>query len=306
MLSLENTYSEDEVREFEQRIRRQLGDSPLSYVAEPKIDGLSLSVTYENGVLTRAVTRGDGKIGDDVTANARTIRSLPLVLTAPRSGSPVPGLARGPRRGLSAPVRSSRGSTRSARGTTRSRSSIRETRPPGAMKQSNPRQVAERGLDLFLYALARTSGAEPKTHSEALALMRDLGLRTNPEIRACASIDDALAQCAALREKRHDLDYDIDGVVIKVDSLSLQRELGSTSKFPRWAIAYKFPAERATTRLLNIDVQVGRTGKLTPVAHLDPVFVGGTTVRARHPAQRRGDRAQGHPGGRPGGHRARR
>ena len=148
----------------------------------------------------------------------------------------------------------------------------------GAMKQLDPRQVAERGLELFLYSLARTSGAEPKTHSEALALLRDLGLRTNPEIKACASIEDALAQCAAMREKRHDLDYDIDGVVIKVDSLSLQRELGSTSKFPRWAIAYKFPAERATTRLLNIDVQVGRTGKLTPVAHLDPVFVGGTTV----------------------------
>ena len=277
MLSLENTYSEDEVREFEERVRRQLGETALSYVAEPKIDGLSLSVTYENGRLVRAVTRGDGKIGDDVTANARTIRSLPLSLVAPGNGSAIPE---------SIEVRGEVYLPRSVF-TRLNEERVRNDEEPfvnprnaasGAMKQLDPRQVAERGLELFLYALARTSGPEPKTHSEALALMRGLGLRTNPEIRPCASIEDALAQCAALREKRHALDYDIDGVVIKVDSLSLQRELGSTSKFPRWAIAYKFPAERATTRLLNIDVQVGRTGKLTPVAHLEPVFVGGTTV----------------------------
>lgn len=277
MLSLENTYSEDEVREFEERIRRQLGDTPLSYVAEPKIDGLSLSVTYENGALVRAVTRGDGKIGDDVTANARTIRSLPLSLVSPADGRDVPELIE---------VRGEVYLPRSVFTRLNEERARNDEEPfvnprnaaSGAMKQLDPRQVAERGLELFLYALARTSGPEPRTHSEALGLMRGLGLRTNPEIRPCASIEDALAQCAALRERRHALDYDIDGVVIKVDSLSLQRELGSTSKFPRWAIAYKFPAERATTRLLNIDVQVGRTGKLTPVAHLEPVFVGGTTV----------------------------
>ena len=277
MLSLENTYSEDEVREFEGRIRRQLGDTPLSYVAEPKIDGLSLSVTYENGRLVRAVTRGDGKIGDDVTLNARTIRSLPLSLAAPPGGRPVPELLE---------VRGEVYLPRSVF-TKLNEERMRNDEEPfvnprnaasGAMKQLDPRQVAERGLELFLYSLARVAGPEPKTHSEALALMRGLGLRTNPEIRPCGSIEEALAQCAAMREKRHALDYDIDGVVIKVDSLSLQRELGSTSKFPRWAIAYKFPAERATTRLLDIDVQVGRTGKLTPVAHLEPVFVGGTTV----------------------------
>ncbi len=277
MLSLENTYSEDEVREFEGRIRRQLGDTPLSYVAEPKIDGLSLSVTYEDGRLIRAVTRGDGKIGDDVTLNARTIRSLPLSLAAPPDGPPIPRLLE---------VRGEVYLPRSVF-TRLNEERVRNDEEPfvnprnaasGAMKQLDPRQVAERGLELFLYSLARVAGPEPKTHSEALALMRVLGLRTNPEIRPCGSIEEALAQCASMREKRHALDYDIDGVVIKVDSLSLQRELGSTSKFPRWAIAYKFPAERATTRLMNIDVQVGRTGKLTPVAHLEPVFVGGTTV----------------------------
>ncbi len=277
MLSLENTYSEDEVRDFEARIRRQLGETPLSYVAEPKIDGLSLSVTYENGVLTRAVTRGDGKIGDDVTGNARTIRSLPLSLTAARPGLKIPDLleARGevylPR------------SVFARLNDERSRNGEEPFVNPrnaasGAMKQLDSRQVAARGLELFLYGLARVSDREPKTHSDALALMSDLGLRTNPEIRICASLDETLAHCATLREKRDTLDYDIDGVVLKVDSLSLQRELGSTSKFPRWAIAYKFPAERATTRLLAIDVQVGRTGKLTPVAHLEPVFVAGTTV----------------------------
>lgn len=287
MLSLENTYSEEEVRDFEARIRRQLGETTLSYVAEPKIDGLSLSVTYENGVLARAVTRGDGKIGDDVTGNARTIRSLPLTLVASKPGVAVPDLLEV--RGEVYLPRSVFNRLNEARERQNDERRLNGEKPlelfvnprntaSGAMKQLDPRQVAERGLELFLYSIARISGAEPRSHSEALSLMRDLGLRTNPEIRTCASIDDALAQCAILKEKRHDLDYDIDGVVIKVDSLSLQRELGSTSKFPRWAIAYKFPAERAATRLLAIDVQVGRTGKLTPVAHLAPVFVGGTTV----------------------------
>ncbi len=277
MLSLENTYSEDEVREFEGRVKRQLGDTPLSYVAEPKIDGLSLSVTYEKGVLTRAVTRGDGRIGDDVSENARTIRSLPLTLSPVRPGLLIPDLLE---------VRGEVYLPRSVftrLNDERTRNGEEPFVNPrnaasGAMKQLDPRQVAERSLELFLYSLARVSGPEPKTHSAALALMRDLGLRTNPEIRPCASIEDALARCAELRALRDSLDYGIDGVVIKVDSLSLQRELGSTSKFPRWAIAYKFPAERATTRLLSIDVQVGRTGKLTPVAHLEPVFVAGTTV----------------------------
>jgi DNA ligase (NAD+) len=277
MLSLENTYSEDEVREFEARIKRQLGETPLSYVAEPKIDGLSLSVTYEEGRLVRAVTRGDGKIGDDVTANARTIRSLPLSLQSQAEGRAIPEMLE---------VRGEVYLPRSVFVKLNEERVKNDEEPfvnprnaaSGAMKQLDPRQVRERGLELFLYSLARISGEEPKTHSAALALMRSLGLRTNPEIKACASLEEALTQCAALRESRHDLDYDIDGVVIKVDSLSLQRELGSTSKFPRWAIAYKFPAEKAKTRLLQIEVQVGRTGKLTPVAHLDPVFVGGTTV----------------------------
>lgn len=286
MLSLENTYSEEEVRDFETRIRRQLGETSLSYVAEPKIDGLSLSVTYENGVLTRAVTRGDGKVGDDVTQNARTIRSLPLTLVA-SPGVAIPEVleVRGEvylPRSVFNRLNEARERQNEERRHTGEKPLELFVNPrntaSGAMKQLDPRQVAERGLELFLYSIARISGGDPRTHSEALALMRGLGLRTNPEIKACASIDDALAQCAALREKRDELDYDIDGVVIKVDSLSLQRELGSTSKFPRWAMAYKFPAERKQTRVQDIRIQVGRTGKFTPVADLQPVFVGGTTV----------------------------
>ena len=277
MLSLENTYSEEEVREFEVRIRRQLGDTPLSYVAEPKIDGLSLSVTYENGVLSRAVTRGDGKVGDDVTKNARTIRSLPLTLTAGRSGLATPEFLEV--RGEVYLPRSvfSRLNDERTRNGEEPFVNPRNT-ASGAMKQLDPRQVAERGLELFLYSIARVSGTEPKTHTAALALLRELGLRTNPEIRACATIDEALARCAELKTLRDSLDYDIDGVVLKVDSLSLQRELGATSKFPRWAMAYKFPAERKQTRVQDIRIQVGRTGKFTPVADLQPVFVGGTTV----------------------------
>ncbi|MBK5254486.1 MAG: NAD-dependent DNA ligase LigA [Vicinamibacteria bacterium] len=277
MLSLDNTYSEDEVRDFEARVRRQLGETPLSYVAEPKIDGLSLSVTYENAILTRAVTRGDGKIGDDVTVNARTIRSLPLALASSRPGLKVPSLIEV--RGEVYLPRSvfARANDERTRNGEEPFVNARNA-ASGAMKQLDPRQVAERGLELFLYSVARSSEPEARSHSDALRLIGDLGLRTNPEIKACASIEEALAHCAALRLKRDALDYDIDGVVIKVDSLSLQRELGATSKFPRWAIAYKFPAERAATRLVNIDVQVGRTGKLTPVAHLEPVFVAGTTV----------------------------
>ena len=303
MLSLENTYSEDEVRDFEGRVRRQLGDTPLSYVAEPKIDGLSLSVIYESGVLVRAVTRGDGKIGDDVTGNARTIRSLPLALKGAADGGGIPELieVRGEvylPRSTFARLNEERDRLNEELVAAGKKPLERFVNPrntaSGAMKQLDARLVAERGLEVFLYSIARLtmpsspdSGStslapsrspSPLTHSESLNLMRALGLRVNSEIRSCADLDEALRHCETLRQKRDVLDYEIDGVVLKVDSLSLQRELGATSKFPRWAIAYKFPAERKQTRIQAIRIQVGRTGKFTPVADLQPVFVGGTTV----------------------------
>ena len=286
MLSLENTYSVEEVREFEARIRRQIGDVPIAYVAEPKIDGLSLSVTYEGGKLVRAVTRGDGRVGDDVTSNARTIRSLPLSLLQPPGGA-IPGeievrgevyLPRSRFARLNEERDRLNEELRAAgKRTLESFVNPRNT-ASGTMKQLDPKLVAERGLELFLYSVARMSGAEPKTHAESLRLMRDLGLRVNPEISSCANLDEALLQCEVMRARRDSLDYDIDGVVLKVDSLLLRRELGATSKFPRWAMAYKFPAEKATTRLNAIEIQVGRTGKFTPVAHLEPVKVGQVTV----------------------------
>ena len=272
MLSLENTYSEDEVREFEARIRRQLGDSPISYVAEPKIDGLSLSVTYENGA---AGPRGDTGRWEDRRRrhqNARTIRSLPLTLAALAVGVSIPELleVRGevylPRSDLPRlnAERERLNEERSSRGEKPLERFVNpRNTASGAMKQLDPRLVAERGLELFLYSIARVTmpsrrgriqrpasysrSPSPTTHSEALHLMRALGLRVNPEIRPCADLDEALRHCETLRQKRDVLDYEIDGVVLKVDSLSLQRELGSTSKFPRWAIAYKFPAERRQT-----------------------------------------------------------
>ena len=291
MLSLENTYNEEEVREFEVRIKRQLGETPVSYVAEPKIDGLSLSVTYEKGTLVRAVTRGDGRTGDDVTSNARTIRSLPLSLAPSRPDVSIPDLLEV--RGEIYLPRSAFARLNEERD--RQNEELLAAGRKPLERFVNPldaRLVAERGLELYVYSVARltpsplagsggkylTQNPQVTTHSEHLSLIRSLGLRTNPQTQACANLDEAMAHCSVLREQRARLDYEIDGVVIKVDSLSLQRELGATSKFPRWAIAYKFPAERKQTRIQAIRIQVGRTGKFTPVADLQPVFVGGTTV----------------------------
>lgn len=278
MLSLENTYSADEIREFEARALRQLGPTArLDYVAEPKIDGLSLSVLYEGGALVRAVTRGDGKTGDDVTLNARTIRSLPLRLAA---GS-VPPPARLEVRGEVYLPRSRFAALNAARAAAGEEPFVNpRNAASGTMKLLDPRVVAERGLDAFVYAVAEfePADARPRTHAATLERLEALGFRTNPEWRPCGTMDEVLAYCDALDRRRAALDYDTDGVVVKVNDLRTQVELGATSKFPRWAIAFKYPAEQATTVLRAIEVQVGRTGRLTPVAHLDPVFVSGTTV----------------------------
>lgn len=278
MLSLDNTYSRDEVVEFEARAKRHLGTvEELEYVAEPKIDGLSLAVIYENGMLVRAITRGDGKRGDDVTQNARTIRSLPLQLNCAPGASPRLLEVRGE---VFLP-RSRFASLNEARVAAGEEPFVNpRNAASGSMKLLDSRVVAERGLDLFIYVVARCEPASlmGQSHAEALTYLASLGFRTNPEWRRCTGAAAVLEYCNALDEKRTTFDYETDGVVVKVNSLRTQMELGATSKFPRWAIAYKFAAEQATTRVRAIEVQVGRTGKLTPVAHLDPVFVAGTTV----------------------------
>jgi len=273
MLSLDNTYSEDELREFETRIFRLVGERQLDYTAELKIDGLSIALHYVNGLLVRGVTRGDGVRGDDVTPNVRAIRAVPLRLL----GDDVPGEleVRGevyfPRSLFAALNRE-----REARGE-ELYANPRNT-AAGSMKSLDARVVAERGLNVFLYSVAHVAGASLISQWDVLQHLQRWGLRTNPESRLCHGLDAVLAFCHEWREKRESLEYDIDGIVVKVDDFALQRELGFTSKFPRWAIAYKYPARQAKTVVQAIGVQVGRTGRLTPVAHLEPVLLAGSTV----------------------------
>jgi DNA ligase (NAD+) len=273
MLSLDNTYNEEELREFEKRIFRQLGERPIDYVAEPKIDGLSMALHYEDGRLVRGVTRGDGVRGDDVTPNVRAIRAIPLAL----SGEGVPRRleVRGevflPRTRFDAINREKEEREEEPFANPRNAAS-------GTMKNLDARIVASRGLDIFLYSVAQAEGVAIRGQWEALQKMRDWGLKTHPASRLCHGLDEVLAFCAEWQGRRDALEYDIDGVVVKVDSFALQQELGATSKFPRWAIAYKYPARQATTVVHDIQVYVGRTGKFTPVAHLEPVPLAGSIV----------------------------
>jgi DNA ligase (NAD+) len=274
MLSLDNTYSEDELREFEERIFRILGRRELTYVAELKIDGLSMALHYQAGKLVRGATRGDGVRGDDVTPNVRAIRSVPLVL--PGKDVPEELEARGevylPRSRFDTINREREDAGEEPFANPRNAAA-------GTMKSLDARVAAGRGLDIFLYALAHQSGgAAVPSHWEALARLRSWGLKTNPASRRCRGLSEVLDFCHEWRDRRDGLEYDIDGVVVKLDEIALQQELGFTSKFPRWAIAYKYPARQAATVVRSIEVQVGRTGKLTPVANLDPVALAGSTV----------------------------
>jgi len=274
MLSLDNTYSEDELREFEERIFRIVGEQEIVYTAELKIDGLSMALHYEDGRLARAVTRGDGVRGDEVTANARAIRSIPLVLR-PGSGSPGAFEARGevylPRSRFDAINEERREAGEEPFANPRNAAA-------GTMKSLDSRVVARRGLEIFLYSVTNAREHGMRGQWEALERMRAWGLRTNPTSRRCRGLSEVLDYCRHWAERRETLEYEIDGVVVKVDDFSLQEELGFTSKFPRWAIAFKYPAARAATLVRAIDVQVGRTGKLTPVAILEPVALAGATV----------------------------
>jgi DNA ligase (NAD+) len=274
MLSIDNTYSADELREFDRRVRKLLGGEPVSYVVELKIDGVAIALTYENGRFTVGATRGDGVHGDDVTHNLRTIPSLPLQL---RTDSP-PALfeARGEvylERAELARInreRTDKGLEIYA--------NPRNT-AAGTLKLLDPRLAAQRRLRLFTYSLGVCEGVEVRTHREALDLLRQYGLPVNPHIKSFESIDKVIAYCDSWAGRRNDLPYDTDGMVIKVNDINQQRRLGSTSKAPRWVVAYKFAAEQALTKLLKIELQVGKLGTLTPVGHLEPVRLAGTTVK---------------------------
>ncbi|MBM3400636.1 MAG: NAD-dependent DNA ligase LigA [Bacteroidetes bacterium] len=271
MLSLGNTYNETELRDFDSRIRKAIGGE-IEYVCELKIDGLAISLFYENGELVQAVTRGDGVQGDDVTANVRTIRSLNAEL---HGNFPDEFEIRGEifmhRRGFEKLNRERISAGEPAYANPRNVAS-------GSLKLKDSGEVAKRPLDITLYHLLGEN-LSYKTHTECIDAARSWGLKTADTTEVCRGIDEVLRFLEKWDKKRHALGFDTDGVVIKVNSLALQEELGYTAKIPRWAIAYKFQTESATTRLLEITYQVGRTGAITPVAELEPVFLIGTTVK---------------------------
>jgi DNA ligase (NAD+) len=272
LLSLDNAYAAEELEEWEGRLLRILDESSPAYVVEPKVDGLSVAVHYRDGLLERGVTRGDGTVGEDVTANVRTIRSIPLRLARPAAFLEARGEVYMPRAAFLELNRLRTESGQPAFANPRNAAA-------GAVRLLDPRITAERRLDCLFYSLAGLEGDQaPATHWEALELLRGYGLRTSPLAERCESLESVLGYIDRLREAKHELDYEIDGVVVKVDRLDQREAAGATSKFPRWAIAFKYPAEQATTRVKKIVVQVGRTGALTPVAELEPVPLAGSTV----------------------------
>ncbi len=279
MLSIDNTYSPAELKEFDERIRKGLRGEGVNYVVELKIDGVAISLTYEQGSFAMGATRGDGAHGDNVTHNLRVIPSVPLRIKTPRSrSSAVPDVfeARGEvymnRADLAELNRKRKAKELEAFANPRNSTA-------GALKMLDPRESAERKLRLFTYSIAGTDELKVETHNEALELLRSYGFPVNPHIESFNSIEGVIDYCQSWAEKRHDLPYDTDGMVIKVDDFGQRRRLGSTNKFPRWAVAYKFAAEQALTKVLSIEINVGRTGALTPVAHLEPVQLAGTTVK---------------------------
>lgn len=284
MLSLDNAYSEEELHEFDARVRRSLRktDDSIAYVAELKIDGLSIALTYDRGQLVRGVTRGNGILGEDVTSNVRTIRAIPLALRGgPSSLIEVRGEVFLSRKAFEKMNAEQEANEEPLFANPRNAAA-------GTMRNLDPAQVARRNLGAFVYQLV-TSGDRAEastgeegsavTHTQALERLARWGLPVEPHWQRCQGIDEVISFCRDWRDKRQELGFATDGVVIKVDELAQREQLGATSKFPRWAVAFKFPAEQATTRLLRIEVNVGRTGAVTPYAVLEPVRIAGTTVQ---------------------------
>jgi DNA ligase (NAD+) len=274
MLSLDNSYNIEDLRAFDERCRKLAGGRAFEYVAELKIDGLSLSVHYEDGVLARGVTRGDGRVGEDVTQNVRTIRSVPLRLKGAAEGEAeveVRGEAYLSRKAFDR-INAEREEAEEARFANPRNAAA------GTIRQLDPKVVARRRLDLFAYDVLRGERKPFATHWEALEWLAAAGFTVNPRRAKCSDIEGVIKFCNDMEAERDRLEYEIDGVVVKVNSTALQDEFGATAKAPRWAIAYKYPARQATTQVESIVVQVGRTGALTPVANLTPVQLAGTVV----------------------------
>ncbi len=278
MLSLDNAFSYDALRDFDRRVREASGRQKIEYVAEHKFDGLSISLQYEDGILSRGVTRGDGTTGEDVTPNVKTIRSIPLridtAVLKKAKLSPdfeVRGEVLMTRKAFEALNRQQEQSGGKIFVNARNSAA-------GAVRVLDPSITAARRLDFFAYYLLVDGKVPLAKHSESLGVLKQLRFRASDDWKLCDGIDEVIAYCDDWDAKREELPYEIDGVVIKVNSTAIQNELGYTAKAPRWAIAYKYPARQETTVVTDIIVQVGRTGALTPVAVLEPVQVGGVTV----------------------------
>ncbi|WP_182200996.1 NAD-dependent DNA ligase LigA [Paraliobacillus salinarum] len=271
MLSLSNAFNENDLRDFDRRVKDGLGVEEVTYVCELKIDGLAVSLRYENGVFTQGATRGDGTTGEDITSNLRTIKSIPLRINETETIE-VRGEAFMPQRSFLALNEAKEENGEEPFANPRNAAA-------GSLRQLDPKIAAKRNLDIFLYAVGQWESGALTAHSERLEHLSNLGFKTNPEWEKCATIDDVIAYVNGWVTKRSDLSYEIDGIVIKVDQLVYQEQLGATAKSPRWAIAYKFPAEEAITKLYDIELSVGRTGVVTPTAVLEPVKVAGTTVQ---------------------------
>ncbi|WP_066186261.1 MULTISPECIES: NAD-dependent DNA ligase LigA [Gracilibacillus] len=271
MLSLGNAFNEGDLVDFDRRVREGLGIDNVTYVCELKIDGLAVSLRYQDGLFVQGATRGDGVTGEDITSNLKTIKSIPLRI---KEHSPVEvrGEAYMPQQSFAAlnEAREQEGEALFANP---------RNAAAGSLRQLNPQIAAKRHLDIFLYAVGEWEAGTLETHSERLNYLQKLGFKTNPEWRKCIGIEQVLDFVHQWVEKRARLSYDIDGIVVKVDNLEAQEQLGFTAKSPRWAIAYKFPAEEAVTRLVDIELSVGRTGVVTPTAILEAVKVAGSTVQ---------------------------
>ena len=271
LLSLSNVFSSGELRDWDMRLKRMLGTEDLDYVVELKIDGLSVALTYEDGYFVKGATRGDGKIGEDITANLKTIKALPLKLKDKVRGLTVRGEAYMPRAALKRlnQERELEGQPLFANP---------RNAAAGSLRQLDPKIAASRSLLLFVYDIIEIEGPEPETHRETLEYLKNQGFPVNPEWKFCRCIQEMFPLCTEWQEKRGSLSYDIDGLVAKVNNREYRRLLGNTSKSPRWSVAYKFPAEQGVTRLKDIKIRVGRTGVLTPTALLEPIRLAGTTV----------------------------
>ncbi len=273
MMSLANTYSRDELLAFDERTKKLLPGAEFTYMLEPKIDGVAISLRYEQGRLVCGSTRGDGRVGDDITDNLRTIRSIPLRLRADRAPAvlEVRGEVFMTREGFVALNRDREEAGTETFANPRNAAA-------GSLKQLDPRIVARRPLDVVLYGIGECDGVAFQTHREMISSLSQFGLKTPPRSWACGSMQEVLAALDELKTLRHEFSFEMDGGVIKVNERALYEALGATAKSPRWAVAFKYEPERTETRLKAITVQVGRTGVLTPVAELEPVFLAGSTI----------------------------